>query len=67
MNGFKYTFLILSVISQIAGLVFLFINPQKGVLFLVTSVIFLLLLIGLLIHERYKEKEEEDRNDYRDY
>ncbi|MBO8156885.1 MAG: hypothetical protein H0Z32_10525 [Bacillaceae bacterium] len=67
MNALKYTFLIASIICQITGFVFLFIDVQKGVLLFLTSIVFFLLIIALFIYERQKEKEEEDRNDYRDY
>lgn len=67
MSKYKSLILLLTVLSQGAAIVFLFINYWVSIaLFLLYGLTILVLFI-LLIIERLNEEEEEDQNDYRDY
>ncbi|WP_458025457.1 hypothetical protein [Pseudalkalibacillus sp. Hm43] len=67
MSKYKSIILLLTVVSQGAAIIFLFINFWVSItLFLLYGVAMLVLFI-LLIIERIREKEEEDQNDYSDY
>jgi membrane protein implicated in regulation of membrane protease activity len=67
MQLLKYLLLIIAVVGQITGIVFLFINIKKAAIFFIIFAIAFVLLIALFVKERLKEKKEEDANDYRDY
>ncbi|HZG61637.1 MAG TPA: hypothetical protein VEY68_14370 [Anoxybacillus sp.] len=67
MQMFKYLLLVITVIGQIVGIVFLFINIKASVMFFIIYAVAFVLLIVLFMKERLEEKKEEDDNDYRDY
>ncbi|RFB18444.1 hypothetical protein DZB84_05915 [Bacillus sp. HNG] len=63
----KYIVLLIAVIGQIVGIVFLFIDISKALTFYAFYMVAIVLLFALLVWERKREKEEDDENDYRDY
>ncbi|THE10888.1 hypothetical protein E1I69_17180 [Bacillus timonensis] len=66
-NIAKYIVLLIAVIGQIVGIVFLFIDISKALTFYAFYMVAIVLLFALLVWERKREKEEDDENDYRDY
>ncbi|MFS0824394.1 hypothetical protein [Bacillus sp. 1P02SD] len=66
-NIAKYIVLLIAVIGQIVGIVFLFIDISKALTFYAFYIVAIVLLFALLVWERKREKEEDDENDYRDY
>ncbi|WP_349409446.1 hypothetical protein [Pseudalkalibacillus sp. SCS-8] len=67
MGKYKSFVLLLTVISQGAAIVFLFINFWVSIFLFIVYGLTIVGLFVLLIVERIKEKEEEKDNDYRDY
>jgi hypothetical protein len=63
----KYILFIAAVVGQLIGMVLLFVDQKKAVLFFIVYGVALGLLLMLLIVERRKEKKEDDERDYRDY
>ncbi|MFT4415872.1 hypothetical protein ACLM5H_18595 [Fredinandcohnia humi] len=66
-NIAKYIILSLVIIGQIVGIVFFFINIKAALTFYAIYIVATILLFGILVRERKKEKREDDQNDYRDY
>ncbi|MEH7381533.1 hypothetical protein V7138_13820 [Bacillus sp. JJ1533] len=66
-NVAKYIVLMIAVVGQIIGIVFLFIDISKALTFYAFYMVAIVLLFALLVWERKREKEEDDQNDYRDY
>ncbi|MDZ5470167.1 hypothetical protein SM124_00260 [Bacillus sp. 31A1R] len=67
MNKLKLLLIIFAIAGQFIGLGMLFINIKAALFIYASYIIFLIILFGVLIRERRKEKEEDDRNDYRNY
>lgn len=67
MSKYKSFALLVTAISQGAAIVFLFINVWVSILLFVLYGLTMLGLFLLLVVERMKEKEEDDKNDYSDY
>ncbi|HWO94836.1 MAG TPA: hypothetical protein VNM45_00460 [Bacillus sp. (in: firmicutes)] len=67
MQLLKYIFFIITIVGQLTGMVLLFIDKQKAVIFFIAYGIGLVLLLVVLVMERRKEKKEDDERDYRDY
>ncbi|QFT87283.1 hypothetical protein FIU87_01275 [Bacillus sp. THAF10] len=63
----KTSLLLVAVLGQVVGVVLLLINFWLGVLFYILYALAVIGLFIVLIIERQKEKEEDDKNDYRDY
>ncbi|MCC3355392.1 hypothetical protein [Bacillus sp. REN16] len=63
----KYIVLMIAIVGQIVGIVFLFIDISKALTFYVFYMVAIVLLFALLVWERKREKEEDGENDYRDY
>lgn len=57
----------LIVVTQILGIVMLFINLKLAVFIFILYGLSILAIFVLLVVNRIKEKEEDDRNDYRNY
>jgi hypothetical protein len=67
MGIIKRLFLLIAGVGQLLAIILLFINLKAAIVF---YLIYILLIFGILIVlliERTKEKEEDDRNDYRNY
>ncbi|MBU8880046.1 hypothetical protein BGM26_13775 [Bacillus sp. FJAT-29790] len=67
MGKLKQLFLLIAVGGQLIGLVMLFINLKAAILFYALYAVMVVAIFVLLFIERKKEKEEDDRNDYRNY
>ncbi|MBY0123107.1 hypothetical protein [Bacillus sp. S/N-304-OC-R1] len=67
MGNIKQFLLLLTVISQLLGIVMLFINIKMAILIYVIYGVLFIIIIIILINERQKDKEEENRDDYRNY
>ncbi len=67
MSKYKSVILLLTVVSQGAAIIFLFINFWVSIMLFLLYGGAMLVLFILLIIERIREKEEEDQNDYSDY
>ncbi|MFC0272126.1 hypothetical protein ACFFIX_11750 [Metabacillus herbersteinensis] len=67
MEALKYLCLITAVVTQLTGILFLFINIHiAAILFIIYGIALIGLLI-VFIKNRYDEKKEDDEHDYRDY
>ncbi|WP_453990685.1 hypothetical protein [Bacillus nitroreducens] len=66
-NIAKYIVLLIAIIGQIVGIVFLFIDISRAITFYTFYMVAIVLLFAILVWERKREKEEDDQNDYRDY
>ncbi|GGC99214.1 hypothetical protein [Pontibacillus salipaludis] len=55
----------LSLLLQMIGLIRLFIDVKTGIILYVSSYVLLGIVLFMLVKDRLKE--EEERNDYRDY
>ncbi|MEH7238352.1 hypothetical protein [Bacillus sp. JJ1562] len=66
-NIAKYIVLMIAIVGQIVGIVFLFIDISKALMFYAFYMVAIVLLFALLVWERKREKVEDDENDYRDY
>jgi len=66
-NIAKYIVLLIAIIGQIVGILFLFIDISKAITFYAFYMVAIVLLFAILVWERKREKEEDDQNDYRDY
>lgn len=67
MSTFKNIFLVLTIVAQLAAIIFAFVNISVTFFILGVYILSLIMLFGLLIKERRKEKEEENQHDYRHY
>ncbi len=67
MNTLKNIFLVLTISAQLAAIILVFVNIRTALALLAIYVFALIVLFGLLIKERSKEKEEEKHHDYRHY
>ena len=67
MNTLKNVFLVLTIVAQLATIVFAFVNVSVTFFILGVYALSLATLFGLLIKEHRKEKEEENQHDYRHY
>ena len=56
-----------AVVTQIAGIIFLFINIKIAIGLFFVYFLSLLILVIAFIKIRLDEKKEDDKNDYRDY
>ncbi|QSS98426.1 hypothetical protein IMZ31_09880 [Pontibacillus sp. ALD_SL1] len=59
--------ILLNLILQITGLVRLLIDVKTGIILYISSYVPVGIVLFMLVKDRQKEKEEEERNDYRDY
>lgn len=66
-NIAKYIVLMIAIVGQIVGIVFLFIDISKALTFYAFYMVAIVLLFALIVWERKHEKKEDDENDYRDY
>lgn len=66
-NIAKYIVLLIAIIGQIVGILFLFIDISRAITFYTFYMVAIVLLFAILVWERKREKEEDDQNDYRDY
>ncbi|WP_175638236.1 hypothetical protein [Metabacillus schmidteae] len=67
MEKLKYISMLSAVITQITGIIFLFINIKVAIGLFIVYFLSLLLLLITIIKLRIDEKKEDDQNDYRDY
>ncbi|MFE7063832.1 hypothetical protein ACFVAD_16965 [Sutcliffiella sp. NPDC057660] len=67
MEKLKKLFLAVALIGQVVGIVLLFFNVMLAVIFYILYGMAIVALFIVLIVERDKEKEEDDKNDYSDY
>ncbi|PMC40266.1 hypothetical protein CJ195_00710 [Bacillus sp. UMB0899] len=67
MEKLKYISMLSAVITQITGIIFLFINIKVAIGLFIVYFLSLLLLLIMIIKLRIDEKKEDDQNDYRDY
>lgn len=67
MEKLKKLFLAVALIGQVVGIVLLFFNVLLAVIFYILYGLAIVALFIVLIMERDKEKEEDDKNDYSDY
>lgn len=67
MGIIKRIFLLVAGVGQILALILLFINLKAAVIFYLVYILLIVGIVILLLIERIKEKEEDDRNDYRNY
>ncbi|WP_417898308.1 hypothetical protein ABN702_19145 [Bacillus haimaensis] len=67
MEKLKKLFLAVALIGQVVGIVLLFFNVLLAVIFYILYGMAIVALFIVLIMERDKEKEEDDKNDYSDY
>ncbi|MCM3162019.1 hypothetical protein KDJ21_001085 [Metabacillus litoralis] len=67
MEKVKYISMLSAVFTQIAGIIFLFINITIAVGLFLAYFLSLLVLVVAFIKIRLDEKKEDDKNDYRDY
>jgi len=67
MRILKPLLLAIAVIAQLTGVVYLFIHIETAIMLFIVYGAAFVLLIGVLVKERLKEKKEEEDHDYRDY
>ena len=67
MEKLKKLFLAVALIGQVVGIVLVFFNVLLAVIFYILYGLAVVALFIVLIMERDKEKEEDDKNDYSDY
>lgn len=67
MEKLKYISMLAAVVTQIAGIIFLFINIKIAIGLFFVYFLSLLILVIAFIKGRLDEKKEDDKNDYRDY
>lgn len=67
MEKLKKLFLAVALIGQVVGIVLIFFNVLLAVIFYILYGLAVVALFIVLILERDKEKEEDDKNDYSDY
>ncbi|MBP2241042.1 hypothetical protein J2Z40_001604 [Cytobacillus eiseniae] len=67
MNKLKRIFLLVASIGQVLAIILLFINIKAAIVFYVGYAVLMIGIFVILLLERKKEKEEDDRNDYRNY
>lgn len=67
MEKLKKLFLAVALIGQVVGIVLLFFNVLLAVIFYILYGMAIVALFIVLIMERDKEKEEDDKNDNSDY
>ncbi len=67
MEKVKYISMLSAVITQVLGIIFLFINIKIAIGLFLVYFISLAILVIALIKIRLDEKGEDDKNDYRDY
>lgn len=63
----KNLYLIVGILAQLGGYLFLFIHLVTAVFLFVISFLAFLSIFVYLIIERRKEKKEDEENDYRNY
>ncbi|MCM3443253.1 hypothetical protein AB3Z07_03905 [Metabacillus halosaccharovorans] len=67
MEKLKYISMLSAVMTQIVGIIFLFINIKIAIGLFFVYFLSLLVLVITFIKIRIDEKKEDDKNDYRDY
>ncbi|MCV9887213.1 hypothetical protein [Metabacillus halosaccharovorans] len=67
MEKLKYISMFSAVMTQIVGIIFLFINIKIAIGLFFVYFLSLLVLVITFIKIRIDEKKEDDKNDYRDY
>ncbi|MCA1321952.1 hypothetical protein LC085_18820 [Bacillus tianshenii] len=67
MEKLKKLFMAIALIGQVVGIVLVFFNILLAVIFYILYGLAIVALFIVLIMERDKEKEEDDKNDYSDY
>ncbi|MED3551419.1 hypothetical protein ACTHO0_00575 [Cytobacillus praedii] len=67
MGIIKRIFLLIAGLGQILAIILLFINLKAAVIFYLINILLIVGVVIVLLIERIKEKEEDDRNDYRNY
>ena len=67
MEKLKYISMLSAVITQITGIIFLFINIKIAIGLFIAYFLSLLVLVITFIKIRIDEKKEDDQNDYRNY
>jgi hypothetical protein len=67
MDKLKLLLVSVASIGQIIGIILLFINIKIALAVYIVYGIAILTLIILLLKDRWKEKKEDDKNDYRNY
>ncbi|RXI98332.1 hypothetical protein DS745_18585 [Anaerobacillus alkaliphilus] len=67
MKILKSILLVLSVLFQLAAIVYFFIDVVTALYLIAFNVLCFILVIVLIVVERIKEKREEDDDDYRNY
>ncbi|WP_443132133.1 hypothetical protein [Halobacillus sp. K22] len=63
----KMLLITIAIAAQLLGYGLLFFHLTSGIALILSSYLFLILIICGLILERKKEMREEDQHDYRDY
>ncbi|MFC0417425.1 hypothetical protein ACFFHH_18600 [Cytobacillus solani] len=67
MGIIKRIFLLVAGVGQILAIILLFINLKAAVILYLVYILLIVGIVILLLIERIKEKEVDDRNDYRNY
>ncbi|HZH60235.1 MAG TPA: hypothetical protein VEY70_11810 [Metabacillus sp.] len=67
MEKLKYISMMSAVVTQIVGIIFLFINIKIAIGLFFVYFLSLLILFIAFMKIRLDEKKEDDKNDYRDY
>ncbi|MBM7621609.1 Sec-independent protein secretion pathway component TatC [Bacillus tianshenii] len=67
MEKLKKLFMAVALIGQVVGIVLVFVDVLLAVIFYILYGLAVVALFIVLIMERDKEKEEDDKNDYSDY
>jgi 5-bromo-4-chloroindolyl phosphate hydrolysis protein len=67
MEKLKLLLVSVAILGQIIGIILLFINIKVAIILYILYGIAVLALIILLVKDRWKEKKEDDENDYRNY
>ncbi|CAM3514119.1 hypothetical protein [Cytobacillus oceanisediminis] len=67
MKRLKQMLLLTATGGQLLGIAMLFINIKAAIMFYILYAVMIFAIFIVLLAERRKEKEEDDRNDYRNY
>lgn len=67
MKRLKQILLLTATGGQLLGIAMLFINIKAAIMFYILYAVMIFAIFIVLLAERRKEKEEDDRNDYRNY
>lgn len=67
MHKIQSLFVVFTVVFQGSAILLLFFNVKWAIALFICYGLSLVILFGLIIRERMKEKREEDEHDYSDY